>query len=116
VDRYEWAADRSGDELAVLVGVYRRARELICLDDCATAQRLEDARARLEDRLGRPEPPTLATCGNPHLKSGLAAARAGDCAGADAHLTEAVGAELVIHGGDLRRRHRPWRRSEGVPS
>jgi hypothetical protein len=90
VDRYEWAAQRSGDELAVLVGVYRRAGELICLDECATArQLLENARSRIEDRLGRPDPPTLATWGNLHLKSGLAAARAGDRAGADAHLAEA---------------------------
>lgn len=29
VDRYEWAAERSGDPLAVLVGHYRRAGELI---------------------------------------------------------------------------------------
>ena len=90
VDRYEWAAQRSGDELAVLIGVYRRAGELICLDECATArQLLENARSRIEDRLGRSDPPILATWGNLHLKSGLAAARAGDRAGADAHLAEA---------------------------
>ncbi len=90
VDRYEWAAERSGDELAVLVGVYRRAGELICLDECATVQRLlDDARSRIEHRLGRSDAPTLATWGNLHLKSGLAAARAGDRAGADAHLAEA---------------------------
>ncbi len=90
VDRYEWAAERSGDELAVLVGAYRRAGELICLDDCGTARRLlDDARSRIEDRLGHGDPPTLATWGNLHLKSGLAAARAGDRASADAHLAEA---------------------------
>lgn len=90
VDRYEWAAERSGDELAVLVGAYRRAGELICLDDCATARRLlDDARSHIEDRLGHADAPTLATWGNLHLKSGLAAARAGDRPGADAHLAEA---------------------------
>jgi transcriptional regulator with XRE-family HTH domain len=90
VDRYEWAAERSGDELAVLVGAYRRAGELICLDECATArQLLDDARSHIEDRLGHADAPTLATWGNLHLKSGLAAARAGDRAGADAHLAEA---------------------------
>ncbi|MGH3980379.1 MAG: helix-turn-helix domain-containing protein [Pseudonocardiaceae bacterium] len=90
VDRYEWAAERSGDELAVLVGVYRRAGELICLDDCVTAQRLlDDARSSIDDRLGCADAPTLSTWGNLHLKSGLAAARAGDRAGADAHLAQA---------------------------
>lgn len=90
VDRYEWAAERSGDELAVLVGAYRRAGELICLDDCANARRLLDnARSCIEDRRGHADAPTLATWGNLHLKSGLAAARAGDCASADAHLAEA---------------------------
>jgi len=90
VDRYEWAAARSADELAVLVGAYRRAGELICLADSGSARRLlDDARSRIEHRLGRADPPTLATWGNLHLKSGLAAARAGDRDGADAHLAEA---------------------------
>lgn len=90
VDRYEWAAARSGDELAMLVGDYRRAGELICLADCATARRLlDESRSRIEDRLAHADAPTLSTWGNLHLKSGLAAARAGDRAGADAHLAEA---------------------------
>ncbi|MGH3947403.1 MAG: helix-turn-helix domain-containing protein, partial [Pseudonocardiaceae bacterium] len=92
VDRYEWAAERSGDELAVLVGAYRRAGELICLDECGAARRLlDDARSRIEGRLRFADAPTLATWGNLHLKSGLAAARAGDREGADAHLAEAKG-------------------------
>jgi transcriptional regulator with XRE-family HTH domain len=33
VDRYEWAAERSGDPLAVLIGHYRRAGELITAAD-----------------------------------------------------------------------------------
>lgn len=90
VDRYEWAAARSGDELAMLVGDYRRAGELICIADCATARRLlDESRSRIEDRLAHADAPTLSTWGNLHLKSGLAAARAGDRAGADAHLAEA---------------------------
>jgi transcriptional regulator with XRE-family HTH domain len=90
VDRYEWAAARSGDELAVLVGDYRRAGELISLADWAAAQRLlERSRARLEPGLGRADAPTLSTWGNLHLKSALAAARAGDQSTSDAHLAEA---------------------------
>lgn len=90
VDRYEWAAAQSGDELAVLVGDYQRAGELICLADWSSAQRLlERSRSRLEPNLGGADAPTLSTWGNLHLKSGLAAARAGDRATADAHLAEA---------------------------
>lgn len=90
VDRYEWAAAQSGDELAVLVGDYRRAGELIGLADWSAAQRLLDgSRRRIEDRLGGSDAPTLSTWGNLHLKSGLAAARAGDRTAADAHLAEA---------------------------
>jgi hypothetical protein len=90
VDRYEWAAARSGDELAVLVGDYRRAGELISLADWTAAQRLLDrSRALLESGLGRADAPTLSTWGNLHLKSALAAARAGDRSTSDAHLAEA---------------------------
>ena len=86
VDRYEWAAAHSGDELAVLVGAYRRAGDLIYLDECGIARRLlDDARSRIEARLGHADAPTLATWGNLHLKSGLA----GDRDGADAHLAKA---------------------------
>lgn len=90
VDRYEWAAARSDDHLAVLVGDYRRAGDLIVGADWAGAQRLLDgARRTIEDRVGGGDPPTLSMWGNLHLKSALAAARAGDRAGADAHLAEA---------------------------
>ena len=90
VDRYEWAAAQSGDELAVLVGGYRRAGELIMLADWAGAQRfLEYNRDQIEDRVRGNDPATLAVWGNLHLKSGLAAARGGDLATADAHLAEA---------------------------
>ncbi|MEV0360521.1 helix-turn-helix transcriptional regulator [Nocardia sp. NPDC050697] len=90
VDRYEWAAARSGDELAVLVGDYQRAGELICVADFTAAEDLlATSRARLEDELHRGDGATLATYGNLHLKSALAAARSGKRDAADAHLEEA---------------------------
>lgn len=90
VDRYEWAAAQSGDELAVLVGDYRRAGEMISAADWSSALRLlEGSRSRIEDQIGQDDAPTLATWGNLHLKSGLAAARAGQRDLADAHLAEA---------------------------
>lgn len=90
VDRYEWAAAQSGDELAVLVGDYRRAGELINAADWAGAlSLLEQSRARLEPGLGKASLATWSTWGNLHLKSALAAARAGDADTANAHLAEA---------------------------
>lgn len=90
VDRYEWAAAQSADELAVLVGDYRRAGEFISTADWTSAQRLlSHSRSRIESDLGRGAAPTLSTWGNLHLKSGLAAARAGDGDAADDHLAEA---------------------------
>ncbi len=89
-DRYEWAAARCGDELAVLRGDYGRAGELITSGEFAGAREyLERSRATIEDRLGHADAPTLSMWGNLHLKSALAAARAGDRDGADAHLAEA---------------------------
>ncbi len=89
-DRYEWAAARCGDELAVLRGDYGRAGELISSGDFAGARRyLERSRATIEDRLAHADAPTLSMGGNLHLKSALAAARAGDREGADDHLVEA---------------------------
>jgi len=89
-DRYEWAAARSGDELAVLRGDYGRAGELITSGDFAAGRGyLERSRATIEDRLGDADAPTLSMWGNLHLKSALAAARAGDRANADDHLAEA---------------------------
>jgi transcriptional regulator with XRE-family HTH domain len=99
VDRYEWAAAQSGDELAVLVGDYRRAGELIGSADFAGAQRmLEHSRAHLEPHLGTASPETWSTWGNLHLKSGLAAARAGDRDTADGHLAHAR--EAARHTGE----------------
>jgi len=90
VDRYEWAAARSGDLLAVLVGDYQRAGEMICAADWNGAEKyLEDSRRQIESELGKGDPATLSVWGNLHLKSGLAAARAGRKDVADAHLSEA---------------------------
>ncbi|MEU5846187.1 helix-turn-helix domain-containing protein [Saccharopolyspora shandongensis] len=90
VDRYEWAAERSGDELAVLVGHYQRAGEMIGAADWDSALRLlEQSRARIEDRVRGDDAPAIAVWGNLHLKSGLAAARSGSLASADAHWREA---------------------------
>lgn len=90
VERYEWASANSGDELAVLAGDYQRAGELIGTADWSSALRfLERSRSRIEPGLGKASPPTLSMWGNLHLKSGLAAARAGNRQLADAHLAEA---------------------------
>ncbi|WP_058854699.1 helix-turn-helix domain-containing protein [Nocardia jinanensis] len=91
VDRYEWAAARSGDKLAVLAGDYQRAGEMIGVADWAGAERfLEESRKTIEPKIGKGDPATLAMWGNLHLKSGLAAARAGRRDTADAHLAEAT--------------------------
>ncbi|MGH3889784.1 MAG: helix-turn-helix domain-containing protein [Pseudonocardiaceae bacterium] len=90
VERYEWAAAHSGDELAVLVGDYQRAGEMIGTADWSSALRfLEKSRSRLEPELGTSNPVVLSVWGSLHLKSGLAAARAGNRDLADAHLGEA---------------------------
>lgn len=90
VDRYEWAAEQSGDLLAVLAGDYQRAGEFLGTADWSTALAfLEHSRSMIEADLSAGDPATLAMWGNLHLKSGLAAARAGDRAAADAHLVEA---------------------------
>lgn len=90
VDRYEWAAACSGDELAVLVGDYQRAGEMLGAADWESAQRLlAGSRARIEDLVGGIDKPTIAVWGNLHLKSGLVSARAGDMDTANDHLAEA---------------------------
>ncbi|MGH3996915.1 MAG: helix-turn-helix domain-containing protein, partial [Pseudonocardiaceae bacterium] len=89
-ERYEWAAAQSGDELAVLVGDYLRAGELIMTADWNSALPfLEKSRHRIEPDIGKNNPVILSVWGNLHLKSGLAAARAGNRDLADAHLGEA---------------------------
>jgi len=89
-ERYEWAAARSGDELAVLVGDYLRAGELIMAADWnAALPFLEKSRSRIESDIGTNNPVVLSVWGNLHLKSGLAAARAGNRDLTNAHLDEA---------------------------
>ncbi|WP_024804067.1 helix-turn-helix domain-containing protein [Nocardia sp. BMG51109] len=91
VERYEWAAAQSGDELMVLAGDYQRAGELIMGADWAASERLlESSRSRIEGQLSAGDPAVLSMWGNLHLKSGLAAARAGRRDVADAHLVEAA--------------------------
>jgi transcriptional regulator with XRE-family HTH domain len=90
VERYEWAAAQSGDELAVLVGDYQRAGEMIGTADWSSALRfLEKSRSHLEPQVSESKPDVLSVWGSLHLKSGLAAARAGNRDLADAHLVEA---------------------------
>lgn len=90
VDRYEWAAERSGDELAVLVGHYQRAGEMIGAAAWNNARRfLEQSRTRIAERIHGNDAPAIAVWANLHLKSGLAAARSGDLAAADDHWCEA---------------------------
>jgi transcriptional regulator with XRE-family HTH domain len=90
VERYEWAAAQSGDELSVLAGDYQRAGELIGTADWSSAlQFLEKSRSRIESEIGQKNAPLLSIWGSLHLKSGLAAARAGKKDLADSHLAEA---------------------------
>lgn len=81
-DRYEWAAARSGDPLAVHIGEYLRAGELMVAGDTDSAAALMDASlGRLEPRLGNRHgdgwEPAWAVWGNLHLKAALVAARSG---------------------------------------
>jgi transcriptional regulator with XRE-family HTH domain len=91
VDRYEWAAQRAGDVGAGATAAYLRAGLLIGSAEFSSAQRyLEEFRSReLEPSLRGDSPALLSMWGNLHLKSGLAASRAGDAATADGHLQEA---------------------------
>ena len=89
-ERVEWSAAQSGDELAVAAGAFYRAGELILAANWTGAQRfLDDARHDIEDRLRTDDEAALSMWGQLHLKSGLAAARAGDRDTADCHLAEA---------------------------
>ena len=90
-DRYEWAAAQSDDPLLVLVGDYQRAGELISGADWnAALTLLESSRAGIEVDLSYEQPEVLAVWGNLHLKSALAAARAGRRELADDHWREAT--------------------------
>jgi len=98
-ERVEWAATRSEDELAVAAANFYRAGELIATFEWDAARGyLETARDRIEYRLG--DDVGKAMYGQLHLKSGLAAARAGDPAATDAHIAEA--ADLASQIGEFR--------------
>jgi transcriptional regulator with XRE-family HTH domain len=89
-DRVEWAARESGDPLAVAAGDFYRAGELIATAEWRGALAfLDGARDRIADLLRSNDEAAVAMHGVLHLKSGLAAARAGDAATSNAHLDEA---------------------------
>ncbi|WP_158848742.1 helix-turn-helix domain-containing protein [Saccharothrix deserti] len=89
-DRLEWAAHQSQDPLAAAAADFCVAGELIITAQWSTALIFcERARGRIEDFVRTGDEAALAMYGMLHLKSGLAAARAGDTTTSDAHLTEA---------------------------
>ncbi|PRX50483.1 transcriptional regulator with XRE-family HTH domain [Prauserella shujinwangii] len=92
-DRIEWAAGQSNDPLAMAAGDFYRAGELIAAAEWTGALTfLEQARGRITGLLRRVDEAAVAMHGVLHLKSGLAAARAGDAPASDAHLAEAADA------------------------
>lgn len=75
VDRYEWAAARSADPLAIAVGDYQRAGELANVGEAEAAETvLSTARATIQPTTGA-DAPTWSILGSLYLKSGLVAAR-----------------------------------------
>ena len=89
-ERVEWAARESGDPLAIAAGDFYRAGELIATAEWRGALAfLDNARDRITDHLHGDDEAAVAMHGVLHLKSGLAAARAGDTVTSDAHLAEA---------------------------
>jgi hypothetical protein len=89
-ERVEWAARESADPLAMAAGDFYRAGELIAAAEWRGALAfLDAARDRITEQLRRSDEAAVAMNGVLHLKSGLAAARAGDAETSDAHLGEA---------------------------
>ncbi|MCS7475923.1 helix-turn-helix domain-containing protein [Umezawaea endophytica] len=89
-ERVEWAARKSGDPLAIAAADFYVAGELIAAAEWSGALRyLDDARHRIEDEARSGNEAALSMYGVLHLKSGLAAARAGDAVTSDSHLDEA---------------------------
>lgn len=101
-DRVDWAATRSGDPLACAAADFYVAGELIVNAEWRGALRyLEAARAKIAEEARPDDEAARAMCGVLHLKSGLAAARAGDADMSDDHLAEARElAGLVADGSD----------------
>jgi transcriptional regulator with XRE-family HTH domain len=84
------AANTSNDH--VVIGSLSRAaaHALLAIGEYAQARGLASATAQfLEPRLAKPTPQVLSVYGSLHLVCALAAARAGDRASADIHVTEA---------------------------
>jgi transcriptional regulator with XRE-family HTH domain len=99
-DRIEWAARESGDPLAVAAGDFYRAGELIATAEWRGALAfLDGARERIADHLHGDDEAAVSMHGVLHLKSGLAAARAGDAATSNAHLAEARQAARHVRSG-----------------
>ncbi|MCO6009874.1 helix-turn-helix transcriptional regulator [Actinoallomurus purpureus] len=81
-DRYQWAAAQSGDALAIHIGEYLRAGELMVAGDLSSAAALMDAslgrlEPQLADRRGDGWERSWAVWGNLHLKAALVVARSG---------------------------------------
>ena len=105
-ERVEWAAALSGDPLAMAAADFYRAGELIATAEWRGAlDYLDTARDVIADRLrAQNDEAALAMHGVLHLKSGLAAARAGDGDLSDEHLAEAQqAAQYVTRGSDYYR-------------
>jgi transcriptional regulator with XRE-family HTH domain len=95
-ERIEWAAGHCDDELASAAAAFYRAGELIATAEWRGALRyLESARTHIADQVHADNEAARAVHGVLHLKSGLAAARAGDATASDDHLAEAR--ELARH-------------------
>ncbi len=103
-DRYEWAAEQSGDPLAVALAAVFRASELDGVGDWRAA------RAIMAAALGHLDPPAepaaLSVHGFLHLMSGYMAAHAGDEADTWSHHGEAD--NLARHLGEDRDDYRLW--------
>jgi hypothetical protein len=104
-ERVEWAAALSGDQLAMAAADFYRAGELIATAEWRGAlDYLDTARSAIADRIRQDDEAARAMHGVLHLKSGLAAARAGDADLADSHLAEAQqAARHVTRGSDYYR-------------
>jgi hypothetical protein len=100
--RVEWAAGQSGDPLASAAADFYIAGELIVTAEWRGALKyLEGARAKIADEVRHGDEAARAMHGVLHLKSSLAAARAGDSGTSDDHLAEAREmADLVTPGSD----------------
>lgn len=99
-ERVEWAARGSEDEVAIAAGDFYRAGELIAIAEWdAALSFLDDARERILIKARRGDEGATAMIGALHLKSGLAAARAGSAALSDDHLAEAGAAAVHVRAG-----------------